>query len=66
MLRTAVRLLADRAGSDSVDVRGMMPVVGADLEREERMLLRKIARDHQDGFAFVQIGRRGQRVRLAR
>ena len=42
-----------------------MAEVGAKLEREERMLLRQIARDHQDGLAVVKIGGGGQRVRFA-
>ena len=49
-------LLADRPRRDRVDVRVVMAVVGADLEREEWMLLREVARNHQDRLAIVQIG----------
>src|SRR5579871_6113660 len=37
-----------------------MAIIGSDLERQERMFDREIRTDHQHGFAFVKISRRGE------
>ena len=56
-----VLVFAHRSRRHRVDVRLMMPVVGADLDSEQRMLLRQIGADDQHGLAFVQIADRRQR-----
>ena len=55
-------IFAHRAGRHRVNVRAVMPDIGARLVGEERMLLRKIAADDQHRFRGVQIVGRRQRV----
>src|SRR5205809_1098085 len=43
----------------------MMPVIGANLEREERMFLSKVGADDEYSLSVVQIRRRGQGAGIA-
>ena len=43
-----------------------MPLVGANLERKERLFDREIRADDQERFALVEILRRGQLTRPCR
>ncbi len=60
-----VRILANRAVRDRVHVRLVVPVIGADLVGKQRMLLRQVVRDDEDGFRSVEIGYGRLRIRPA-
>ena len=65
-LCVAVLIFAHRARRDGVNVRLVMAEVGANLEREERMLQREIGADDQERLAVVEIGRWWRAARSCR
>ena len=58
-------VFANRTRRHRINVRVVMPEVGACLEGKERVLLRKIRSDDQDSFCRIHIACRSQRVVLA-
>ncbi len=60
-----VLIFAHGPSGDGVNVRLMMTVVGANLERKERLLDRKIGANDQHGLLLIEIRGSSQLARLA-